>query len=140
MEGGQAVSNHIGDTNKMVSDTPISDSTPHNVAELGMLCRRLERLAAVRLAYITQLETENDAANAEIERLTNKVAQLYRGAEEQIQRIKRLEEAGGVIKASLKRSLNPNEQGECKWLAELPMTDAEFAVFTTAFKAKEAKP
>jgi hypothetical protein len=56
------------------------------------------------------------------------------------QRIKRLEEAGGVIKASLKRSLNPNEQGECKWLAELPMTDAEFAVFTTAFKTKEAKP
>jgi hypothetical protein len=44
-----------------MSDTPISDSTPHNVAELGMLCRRLERLAAVRLAYITQLETEKDA-------------------------------------------------------------------------------
>jgi len=77
-----------------MSDTPISDSTPHNVAELGMLCRRVERLAAVRLAYITQLETENDAANAEIERLTNKVAQLYEGAEEQNQRIKRLEEAG----------------------------------------------
>jgi hypothetical protein len=60
--------------------------------------------------------------------------------EDLINHIKRLEEAGGVIKASLKRSLNPNEQGECKWLAELPMTDAEFAVFTTAFKAKEAKP
>ena len=56
------------------------------------------------------------------------------------QRIKRLEEAEDVIKASLQRSLNSNEQGECKWLAELPMTDAEFAVFTTAFKAKEAKP
>jgi hypothetical protein len=65
MEGGQAVS-HIGDTNKKVSDTPISDSTPHNVAELGMLCRRLERLAAVRLAYITQLETENDAMRADL--------------------------------------------------------------------------
>jgi predicted RNase H-like nuclease (RuvC/YqgF family) len=74
-----------------MSDTPISDSTPHNVAELGMLCRRLERLAAVRLDYITQLETENDAANAEIERLTNKLAQLYEGAEEQKQRIKELE-------------------------------------------------
>jgi hypothetical protein len=49
-----------------VSDTPISDSTPHNVAELGMLCRRLERLAAVRLAYITQLETENDAMRADL--------------------------------------------------------------------------
>ena len=35
--------NHIGNANKMVSETPISDSTPHNVADLGMLCRRLER-------------------------------------------------------------------------------------------------
>jgi hypothetical protein len=50
----------------MVSDTPISDSTPHNVAELGMLCRRLERVAAVRLGYITQLETENDALRADL--------------------------------------------------------------------------
>ena len=58
--------NHLGDTNKMVSDTPISDSTPHNVAELGMLCRRLERLAAVRLDYIKQLETENDAMRADL--------------------------------------------------------------------------
>jgi hypothetical protein len=51
---------------KAVSDTPISDSTPHNVAELGILCRRLERLAAVRLAYIQQLETENDAMRADL--------------------------------------------------------------------------
>jgi hypothetical protein len=49
-----------------MSDTPISDSTPHNIAELGLLCRRLERLAAVRLAYITQLETENDAMRADL--------------------------------------------------------------------------
>jgi hypothetical protein len=49
------MTNHIGDTNKMVSDTPISDSTPHNVAELGMLCRRLER--------------EFNAANDRIKRL-----------------------------------------------------------------------
>ncbi len=60
------MSNHIGDANKMVSDTPISDSTAHNIAELGMLCRRLERLAAVRLRYITQLETENDAMRADL--------------------------------------------------------------------------
>ncbi len=26
-----------------MSETPISDSTPHNIADLGMLCRRLER-------------------------------------------------------------------------------------------------
>ena len=49
-----------------MSDTPISDSTAHNIAELGMLCRRLERLAAVRLGYITQLETENDALRADL--------------------------------------------------------------------------
>jgi hypothetical protein len=49
-----------------VSDTPISDSTPHTVGDLGMLCRRLERLAAVRLAYIQQLETENDAMRADL--------------------------------------------------------------------------
>ena len=38
-----------------MSDTPISDSTPHNVADLGMLCRRLER--------------ELNAANERIKRL-----------------------------------------------------------------------
>jgi len=60
------VSNHIGDTNKMVSDTPISDSTPHNVADLAMACRRFERFAAGRQAYIQQLETENDALRADL--------------------------------------------------------------------------
>ena len=49
-----------------MSETPISDSTPHNVADLAMLCRRLERLAAVRLGYIQQLETENDAMRADL--------------------------------------------------------------------------
>ena len=77
------MSSHLGNANKMVSDTPISDSTPHNVADLGMLCRRLER--------------ELNAANAEVDRLTAKVAQLYEGAEEQTQRIKRLEEAGDAL-------------------------------------------
>jgi hypothetical protein len=53
-QGGQAV-NHIGDINKMVSDTPISDSTAHNVAELGMLCRRLERKLAATRKYLSQV-------------------------------------------------------------------------------------
>ena len=60
------MSDHIPDPTKMISDTPISDSTPHNVADLAMLCRRLERLAAVRLGYIQQLETENDAMRADL--------------------------------------------------------------------------
>jgi hypothetical protein len=59
-----------------MSETPISDSTPHNVAELGMLCRRLER--------------EINAANAIIRQ-----QQLLDEANLRLQeRIKRLEAAG----------------------------------------------
>jgi hypothetical protein len=58
--------NHLGDTNKMVSDTPISDSTPHNVADLGMLCRRLERELSAANERIKQLESENDALRADL--------------------------------------------------------------------------
>lgn len=42
----------------------------------------------------------SEALQAEIERLTAKVAQLYEGSEEQKQRIKRLEEAGDALKAA----------------------------------------
>ena len=59
------MNDHIGEPNEL-SDTPISDSTAHNIADLGMLCRTLERLAAVRLDYIKQLETENDALRADL--------------------------------------------------------------------------
>ncbi len=62
----ESVNNYISGTNRVISETPISDSTAHNIADLGMLCRRLERLAAVRLAYITQLETENDSMRADL--------------------------------------------------------------------------
>lgn len=53
--------NHIGDGNKMV-ETPISDSTPHNVAELGMLCRRLERELQEAQERIRLLIAERDSA------------------------------------------------------------------------------
>ena len=56
-----------------MSDTPISDSTPHNIAELGMLCRRLERKLAATRKYLSevtervkQLESENDAMRADL--------------------------------------------------------------------------
>ena len=65
--------NHIANPNKMISDTPISDSTPHNVADLGMLCRRLERKLAATRKYlgdvserVKQLEEENDAMRADL--------------------------------------------------------------------------
>ena len=44
-----------------MSDTPISDSTPHNVAELGMLCRRLERELTESKERIKRLEEAGDA-------------------------------------------------------------------------------
>jgi hypothetical protein len=55
-----------------MSDTPISDSTPHNVAELGMLCRRLERELTEANAIIRQqqlLDEENLRLQERIKRL-----------------------------------------------------------------------
>ena len=43
-----------------MSDTPISDSTPHNVAELGMLCRKLERELIAAQQRIKRLEEAGD--------------------------------------------------------------------------------
>ena len=76
-----------------MSDTPISDSTPHNVADLGMLCRRMERLAAVRLGYIQQLEEQlMDAKDKHAVLVADVVLNEDRG-----ERIKRLEEAGDAM-------------------------------------------
>ena len=77
---------HIGNANKMVSDTPISDSTPHNVAELGMLCRKLKR--------------ELNTANAEIEEKRKDVVWLATEKAKLEERIKRLEEAGDALCAA----------------------------------------
>ena len=43
-----------------MSDTPISDSTPHNVADLGMLVRRLERELTAAQQRIKRLEEAGD--------------------------------------------------------------------------------
>ena len=45
-----------------MSDTPISDSTPHNVAELGMRCRWLERQLNAANDRIKRLEAAGDEA------------------------------------------------------------------------------
>jgi hypothetical protein len=55
-----------------MSDTPISDSTPHNVADLGMLCRRLERELNAANSIIRQqqlLDEENLSLRQRIKRL-----------------------------------------------------------------------
>ena len=55
------MSEHIPDITKMVSDTLISDSAPHNVAELGMLYRKLERQLNEANDRIKRLENAGDA-------------------------------------------------------------------------------
>jgi hypothetical protein len=54
MEGIE-MSDHIPDLTKMISDTPISDSTPHSVGDLAMVCRRLERKLAATRKYLSEV-------------------------------------------------------------------------------------
>jgi hypothetical protein len=62
-EGGKAV-NHLGDTNKMVSDTPRTDAGKKIV--LGGVGGDWE---VVHIAFSRQLERELNAANDRIKRL-----------------------------------------------------------------------
>ena len=92
-----------------MSDTPISDSTPHNVADLGMLCRRLERELNPANDRIQSLIEERDRANRladwkwnlrdEFELLlgTDKIEEGIEAVKELKRRIKRLEEAGDAL-------------------------------------------
>jgi hypothetical protein len=73
-----------------MNDTPRTDKVLYSVD----VCDGED---VVNIEFARTLERELNATNAEIERLTNKVAQLYEGAEEQNQRIKRLEEAGDAM-------------------------------------------
>jgi len=49
------MNDHFREVRNMISDTPISDSTPHNVGDLGMLCRRLERKLAATRKYLSEV-------------------------------------------------------------------------------------
>ena len=77
------MNDHIPDVTKMINDTPRMQSALLDAPDAGFA--NIWKVGC-------DIERELHAANAEIERLTNKVAQLYEGAEEQKQRIKRLEE------------------------------------------------
>ena len=86
------MSDHIPDVTKMISDTPRTDEEsffPHD-----------SKYKVCEADFARQLERELNASNVEIKRLTKKVAQLYEGAEEQNDRIKRLEEAGDYLCAA----------------------------------------
>jgi len=48
----------------MSSDTPRSDEVPHNVGELAMFCRKLERELGIAVHKIAVWKTERDALKA----------------------------------------------------------------------------
>ena len=99
-----------------MSGTPISDSTPHNIADLGMQIRRLER--------------QLNAANAEIEEKRKDVVWLATEKAKLEDRIKRLEEAGDVLFENSYPSM---------W--DLPAAaDQKLTDQSNWLKAKEAKP
>lgn len=81
-------------------------------------------MSAIRIEFCRKLERELNAANSEVERLTRKVAELYEGAEEQKQRIKRMEEAGDAMYRA--------------WMH--PFHFAKQTIGDNWRKAKEAKP
>lgn len=66
------MSDHFREVRNMISDTPISDSTAHNIADLGMLCRRLERELNAANAIIRQQQLLNE----ENLRLKERIKQL----------------------------------------------------------------
>ena len=57
--------NHIGDTNKMVSDTPRTDAAC-NIYDLQIVAEDIERELNAANERITQLEQENDAMRADL--------------------------------------------------------------------------
>ena len=61
-----------------MSDTPISDSTPHNVAELGMLCRRLERELTASNAIIRQQQLL-DEEKLRLQDRIKRLEEMYEG-------------------------------------------------------------
>ncbi len=71
------MSDHIPGLTKMIGDTPISDSTAHNVADLGMLCRSLERELTAANSIIRQqqlLDEQNLRLQDRIKRLEEALA------------------------------------------------------------------
>ena len=105
-----------------MSDTPISDSTPHNVAELGMLCRRIERELNAANERIKNLES----ALCTVENIDK--VNTYQDLESANERIKRLEEALTEIAYA---ASHPLGAGQSLTLGKIE---------SIAIKAKEAKP
>ena len=61
------MSNHLGDTNKMVSETPRTDEAQFGTGRVSVsFARQLERELNAANQRIKQLEQENDAMRADL--------------------------------------------------------------------------
>ena len=110
--------NHLGDTNKMVSETPISDSTPHNVADLGMQIRRLERQLNAANERIKRLEAVTNDPHALWTNWLRGDVKLPVGigdVRQYQERIKRLEELGNELRECASQ-MGYVSAHEIKWL------------------------
>ena len=93
--------NHLGDTNKMVSDTPRTDAEYERLFEIYRnwerknepLCCSFEN----DMRLCRQLERELNAANREIEEKRKDVVWLATEKAKLEERIKRLEDAGDAL-------------------------------------------
>ena len=83
-----------------MSDTPISDSTPHNVADLGMQIRRLERELNEANERIKRLEEMYEGVIGENPALlgSNVMGLLKRELTGTQKRIKQLEDIGHELR------------------------------------------
>lgn len=96
-----------------MSDTPISDSTPHNVADLGMQVRRLERQLNSGIDRIKRLLAERDTARMQADQKvslrdefcellgTDDIEHGAAAVRDMQQRIKLLEQENDAMRADL---------------------------------------
>ena len=152
---------HLGDTNKMVSETPISDSTPHNVADLGMQIRRLERqlnaakskieLLMSANADVARIAGERDAAEKRIRLLIAErdTAQTYADQKWKLRRefhdlfgTDDVEQGVAVVRKYQDRikRLEESENRMLNWLTEDCPESVKKQLSNAWMKSKEAKP
>ena len=83
-----------------MSDTPISDSTAHNVGDLGMLCRRLEREINAANSIIRQQQLL-DEENLRLKKRIKQLEVVERLATAQMDYIQQLETENDAMRADL---------------------------------------
>ena len=116
-----------------MSDTPISDSTPHNVADLGMLCRRLERELNAANERIKRLEEELERTKQDRNAIAKKTREpLLLKLDRAAERIKRLEEALESIREYWNGDNNSRAMIDACWYSIDKASEA--------LESKEAKP